>query len=347
MSYYTYIIRKYSYLISVSTCIIISTTFPAHSTELSGKNSELNDASALKSFSDTMMVFSAERDGQWDIFAWVPLSDQKPIRLTSDPGDELRPSLSTDYSLVVYEDTSGRIWQVRLANKERRELMTLSARNKFIQPAVSPNGKMALFAMRHDPSKDDTDLAFFRMNEDPTVFADVVPIEVGPAWVIQETDKIQVLDMVSSQYSPCWSPEGRRLAFVNLHDRGSASGKIISEIWETRLDHSYARQLTLLRSLCEDPSWSPVMDHIAFSCNKHHQFDIFSVDLESVSVQRLTNDPACDSDPVYSPDGRHIAFVSLRSGASSLWLLGIQDKNIIKLSPFGVEDIPCKDPDWK
>jgi Tol biopolymer transport system component len=48
--------------------------------------------------------------------------------------------------------------------------------------------------------------------------------------------------------------------------------------------------------------------------------DIWQMDLSSGSTSRLTFDPAVDFSPVWSPDGRHIAFASLREGAPNLFL---------------------------
>ena len=48
-------------------------------------------------------------------------------------------------------------------------------------------------------------------------------------------------------------------------------------------------------------------------------FDIWVLDLSSLILQRLTNDPADDTDPVWSPDSRQIAFASLRGRAMDIY----------------------------
>lgn len=49
--------------------------------------------------------------------------------------------------------------------------------------------------------------------------------------------------------------------------------------------------------------------------------DIWEVDVASGAERRLTADSTLDGYPVYSPDGRTIAFISERSGTRQVWLL--------------------------
>ena len=48
-------------------------------------------------------------------------------------------------------------------------------------------------------------------------------------------------------------------------------------------------------------------------------WDVWVIDLESQVPLRLTSDPASDTDPVWSPDGRAIAFASNRGGVHGLY----------------------------
>ena len=58
---------------------------------------------------------------------------------------------------------------------------------------------------------------------------------------------------------------------------------------------------------------------------------------------RLTYDPAIDSDPALSPDGRRIAFVSRRNGrVDGIYVMDSDGEKLMQLT----KDSNCSDPAW-
>ncbi len=49
----------------------------------------------------------------------------------------------------------------------------------------------------------------------------------------------------------------------------------------------------------------------AFASDRSGNWDIYSMDIDGKHLRRLTDDPATERDPAWSPDARHIAFVRL------------------------------------
>src|SRR2546425_5139943 len=65
-----------------------------------------------------------------------------------------------------------------------------------------------------------------------------------------------------------------------------------------------------------NPTWSPDGKMIAFSAQVGGVTDLFTYDLASGQLQRLTDDPYADLEPAWSPDGSLIAFVTDRFSTS-------------------------------
>lgn len=73
--------------------------------------------------------------------------------------------------------------------------------------------------------------------------------------------------------------------------------------------------------------------------------DLYDLPVTGGKARRLTSGMALDSQPVYSPDGRTILFLSDRSGAENLWLMDADGKNVRQISYY--DDNPAfVSPEW-
>ena len=78
------------------------------------------------------------------------------------------------------------------------------------------------------------------------------------------------------------------------------------------------RRLTMAGSYNSTPDFGP-NGKIVFAGMDEGHSDILVVDLNGV-ITRITQDQGKNKDPAFSPDGRHIVFVSSRDGASKIFL---------------------------
>ena len=62
------------------------------------------------------------------------------------------------------------------------------------------------------------------------------------------------------------------------------------------------------------------------------EFDIYMADLNGKIVKQLTNSPGYDAEAVVSPDGKKIAFTSIRSGDLELWIMDIDGTNLKQIT---------------
>ena len=112
--------------------------------------------------------------------------------------------------------------------------------------------------------------------------------------------------------------------------------------------------LTTLPGVESFAAFSPDGNAIAFTWNgeKGDNFDVYVKDIASSEVRRLTMDPGRDVSPVWSPDGRHIAFVRFDGVAGRLHITSALTASEIKVS--ALPPVPdrlrytlwCRSIDW-
>ena len=104
---------------------------------------------------------------------------------------------------------------------------------------------------------------------------------------------------------PRWSPDGRWISYVS--DKG---GTPEIRLWSPG-DGEEIRVTANGGRLIKGYSWSPDGTRIAFSGNRHGQYDVWTVEVPSGEARRLTDGPELEVYPAWSPDARSVLFVRL------------------------------------
>lgn len=146
-----------------------------------------------------------------------------------------------------------------------------------------------------------------------------------------------------------WSPDGTMIAFSSKAGKRDA-------IHIIRVgDGGFSKEITPEMEGVFSPAWSPDGTRILFCGIKDTKPDLFTVNVATGEIVRLTDDYFTETDPAWSRDGKHIAFSSDRRDAPygitlddissdyALFTMDADGTNIRRICP-GFRD--ARHPSW-
>jgi TolB protein len=135
---------------------------------------------------------------------------------------------------------------------------------------------------------------------------------------------------------PRWSPDGKRLVY-GYTPPADGDQDIPSQIHVMAADGSGDHVFSTEHSAI-DPAWSPDGRRIAFSQLIDDQYDLFLMNADGSSIERLTDDTASDWDVVWTPDGTGLVFNSDRAGTFHIHRLDLASGAIAQLTSGASND---------
>jgi Tol biopolymer transport system component len=231
-------------------------------------------------------------------------------RLTDVPGRAWFPSLSPDGSLVAYARLTGegsRLFLQRVDDVNALALLGGSPQGET-QPAFSPDGRWIAFRSERD----------------------------GGGIFVMSAGGGSVRRVSSRGWNPAWSPSGREILYAtegveDPHVRRQSSRLV-------RCNLATGEQRVVVAGDAVQPSWSPHGWRIAYwgvELPRARRL-IWTVLADpadpadansSAAPVPVTKGASLDWNPVWSPDGRVLYFVSDRSGIMNLWRVAIDERS--------------------
>lgn len=301
------------------------------------------------------------------VFLSVMLAACSPASIL--PPTPLRPKISGSTAGHIafnsFQGDNASIWMMNTDGSGQIYLPTRTDELNAYICSWSPDGKNILFV-----SEDEEPYEIYSLNASSMQLSRLtLPIAYGnPAWspdgkkiaftaspldnfeiYVMNADgsnQINLTNHAGADVEPGWSPDGAHIAFSSDRDGNS-------EIYWMNADGSGQKRLTDNARRDTHPTWSPDGTQIAFTSELNYSADIFMVDVSKAlntgnasAETNLTNNPAYDQTPAWSPDGRRLAFVSDRSGDLEIYLMNGDGSALTRLtnSP-GYDADPAWSPD--
>jgi TolB protein len=133
--------------------------------------------------------------------------------------------------------------------------------------------------------------------------------------------------------TPTWSPTGNQIAFTS-----SRSGNPL--IYVMNADGTGLRRVSP-ESKCDRPTWSPApFNEIAYAAQTGPGYDIKVFDFATRTTKTITDGIGTNESPAFSPNGRHIAFTSTRTGKEQIFLIDRDGKNLRQITRTGANRYP-------
>ena len=248
------------------------------------------------------------------------------------------PAQNADTRIAFMSTRSERNGEIFVMNADGRRVRRLTKHPQYdAVPAWSPDGQKITFMSFRDLHRIDGAIngEIYVMNPDGT----------NPINLTQSPERP---DGVSS-----WSPDGKQIAFTSA-EIFNGDGVFHWDIWVMDADGGNLRNLTNHHAQEWSPAWSPDGDQITFSSERDRAWEfevwgnreVYVMNTDGANLINLTNHPARDSSPAWSPDGRQIAFSSDRDGNKEVYVMNADGTNPINLTNHPARDSsPAWSPD--
>jgi len=264
---------------------------------------------------------------KWEIYS-SSINGTGRKQLTRLNGTIADPAWSPNGDKVVFSFKKNKedLFQLYTMNFDGSDIKKISTNNQrnYNSPDWSPDGTKIVFHSERD--EDDV------KNQYPHYDIYIMNFD-GTNEIRITNDPTTPVDDHINDYSPDWSPDGKKIVFISYHTS-------YPDIFTINPDGTDQLALTKLYSGVFSPKWTPDGKQIMFISLRGTETDVNLMNFDGSDLVQIKYDKqALDQDFNFSPDGTKISFTSCCFNLSTMNLDG---SNLAILnSQFGLKF------DWK
>jgi Tol biopolymer transport system component len=216
--------------------------------------------------------------------------------------NEVRVLAPEGFSSDPVFDPTANVYFLRQDDHYLREIYRINFDGSGFEPVTANNYDVIWMA----PSPDGRTIAYV---------ARQYPDDANYYFQIMRLNNASLISSIPSPeifWLPAWSPDGKRIAFIHPHRQNNPYSDTVSgDLYLVDENGNNMTQIT--EDLPIFPggfSWSPDSTSILVAAYDDPGRNLYSVDVNSQEITRLTNSPEIATEPIWSPDGEHMLFWS-------------------------------------
>ena len=233
-------------------------------------------------------------------------------QLTDDAGADYQPDCSPDGRSVAFVRYDGRAMELMLLDLESRSVRAVTSnRGVNVEPRWSPDGRRLAFVSTAGSGHFLLHIAQVRDGR----------LEQSRPLIADRRSAVTryYYSPFDHAINPAWTRDGRELVFVSNREVAHGTGDIVRIAVEGGEPRLLQREET---SWHARPDVSPDGARIVYSSYLGRQWQqLWLMPIDGGHPFPLTYGDYDNTNPVWSPDGRTIAFISNRAGNTALWLI--------------------------
>jgi TolB protein len=151
-------------------------------------------------------------------------------------------------------------------------------------------------------------------------------------------NRVKVSSRAGINGAPAFSPDGRKLVIT----LGGVDGNLDINVLD--LATRTVKRLTTNRAIDTEGTWSPDGQSIYFTSDRSGGPQVYRIDVEGGTPERVTFEGSYNARPRLSPDGSKLALVHLDRGNYRIAVLDLESRDLLILSTGQQDESPSFAP---